>query len=208
VLYTHTVEENTLQLLQELMGLKFLKPFSLIGGTALSLQLGHRRSVDIDLFCLEDFDKGKMHEKLYGHFAKRINITSSVKNPLGVFAHVDEVKVDICWRPFPLLKPVMEIEGVRMWSLEDIAASKIFAISHRAVKKDFWDIDRLLDFFTIEEMASFYNTRYQQALAISVAKMVLYFDDAESSEAPVCLMGKTWEQVKKGIGKKINKQTK
>ena len=95
-----------------------------------------------------------------------------------------------------------------MWSLEDIAASKILAISGRAVKKDFWDLDRLLDIFSIEEIASFYNERYQQTLAISVAKMVLFFEEAELSQEPVCLMGKTWTKVKKGIAKKINKQTK
>ncbi len=208
MLYTATVENETLDLLHELMSLEFLTPFSLIGGTALSLLLGHRKSVDLDLFSITDFDKALMHEKLLNHFKTRINITSSVKNTLGVFSVIDGVKIDICWRPYPLLKPVLIIDKIRMWSLEDIAASKILAISGRAVKKYFWDLDRLLDVFSIEEIASYYDKRYQQALAISVAKMVLYFDDAETSEAPVCLLGKTWAKVKKSIAKKINKQTK
>jgi predicted nucleotidyltransferase component of viral defense system len=208
VLFRNTVEDETWNLLQELMDLEFLQAFNLIGGTALSLQLGHRKSVDLDLFSIPDFDKALMQKKLQEHFKIRIRISSSVKNTLGVFSAIDGIKVDVCSRPYPLLKPVLEIDGIRMWSLEDIAASKIFAISGRAVKKDFWDLDRLLDVFSIEEIASFYDRRYQQSLAISVAKMVLFFEEAELSEAPVCLMGKTWTKVKKSIAKKINKQTK
>lgn len=95
-----------------------------------------------------------------------------------------------------------------MWALEDIAASKVYAISARATKKDFWDIDILLDKFTIYQIVEFYTERYQQFLAIAVSKMLLYFDEAEESPSPICLLGKTWEQVKKGIFKKINEQTR
>ncbi|MEO7313272.1 MAG: nucleotidyl transferase AbiEii/AbiGii toxin family protein [Chitinophagaceae bacterium] len=208
MLHSSTVETNTLDLLHEFMALEFFKSFNLVGGTALSLQLGHRTSIDLDFFTVTDFDRAEMHQNLFQHFKTRIAISSSVKNTLGVFAVVDGVKVDICFRPYPLLRPAIIEDGIRMWSLEDIAASKIFAISGRAVKKDFWDLDRLLDIFSIEEIASFYDKRYRQSLAISVAKMVLFFDEADLSEAPVCLMGKTWPKVKKGISKKINKQSK
>jgi predicted nucleotidyltransferase component of viral defense system len=208
VLFTNTVAGETYGLLQELMALEVLEPFNLVGGTALSLLLGHRYSVDLDLFATVEFDRNAMHTALLAHFQSRIIITSSVKNTLGVFAVIDGVKVDICTRPYPLLKPIVVIDGVRCISLEDIAASKIFAISGRGAKKDFWDLDRLLDVFTIEEMAGFYHQRYQQVLAISVAKMVTTFSEAEASAAPKCLMKKTWSVVKKNIGKKINSQTK
>ena len=125
MLYSNTVEDETWDLLQELMGLEFLQAFSLIGGTALSLQLGHRKSIDLDLFSIPDFDKALMQKKLLEHFKTRISISSSVKNTLGVFSVIDGIKVDICCRPYPLLKPVLEMDGIRMWSLQDIAASKI-----------------------------------------------------------------------------------
>jgi predicted nucleotidyltransferase component of viral defense system len=196
VLYTNTVEQHTLELLKELMQLKFLKSFNLVGGTALSLLLGHRISVDLDLFTTTDFDRQKMQTALLNHFGNRVVITSSVKNKLGVFGSIDGVKVDLCFRPYPLLNDPLLIAGIRMWSLEDIAASKVFAISGRAVKKDFWDIDILLDKFTIQEITSFYQKRYQQTLAIAVAKMLTYFDEAEESENPKCLLGKTWPKIK------------
>jgi uncharacterized protein YdaU (DUF1376 family) len=84
----------------------------------------------------------------------------------------------------------------------------VYAIAGRATKKDFWDIDVLLDKFSLEDIAGFYHHRYQQGLAISVAKMLTYFDEADDSETPVCLQGKKWSQVKKSISKKINQQVK
>ena len=75
-------------------------------------------------------------------------------------------------------------------------------------KKNFWDIDALLDLFTIEEIVSFYQKKYLPLLAIGVAHMVTYFADAEESDNPNCLKGKTWTGVKKSIYKKINNNSK
>lgn len=57
MLYKNTINEGSLALLKELMGVGELSKFSLVGGTALSLQFGHRISDDIDLFIETDFDK-------------------------------------------------------------------------------------------------------------------------------------------------------
>ena len=56
MLHIETVEPNTLRVLRELMNIKELSAFNLVGGTALSLQLGHRKSDDIDLFLEKDFE--------------------------------------------------------------------------------------------------------------------------------------------------------
>ena len=208
MLQKQTVERGTFNLLMELMELSCLNDFNLVGGTALSLQLGHRKSVDIDLFNVQNFNIPSLREELKKHFGVRINIVSSEKNPLGVFAQIEGIKVDICKHPHPLLYPLLQIENIRMWSLQDIAASKVFAISARATKKDFWDLDRLLDEFNFLEIAAFYDKRYNHQLAIAVSKMLTYFDKAEESETPNCLFNKNWEQVKKSIFKKINEQTK
>ena len=49
----------TFQLIQELQNLPELKSFVLVGGTSLALQLGHRNSIDIDLFTHKEFDPDK-----------------------------------------------------------------------------------------------------------------------------------------------------
>ena len=50
MLYFKTVESPTLELLKQLMAVPILNPLRLVGGTALALQTGHRKSVDLDLF--------------------------------------------------------------------------------------------------------------------------------------------------------------
>ena len=190
------------------MNFKPLQEYSLVGGTALSLQLGHRISEDLDLFILKNFDKTKMQVALKKKFKDRIDIHSSVKNPLGVFAHIDGIKIDIVRHPYPLINDILLVDNIRMWSLLDIAAAKVYAISIRATKKDFWDIDRLLDIFNIEEIADAYYKRYNQFVALGVPKMLTYFSEADESKNPVCLLNKTWKQVQKSISKKINKQLK
>ena len=208
MLQRKTVELSTFTLLEELINLPFLEEFNLVGGTALSLQLGHRISVDLDLFNVEPFDIFNLRKSLDNHFGKRINIISSEKNRLGIFCFIDDVKIDICKHLFPLLNKPIIIEGIRMWSLEDIAASKVYAISNRGTRKDFWDLDLLLDHFSFYEIAGFYEKRYGHQLAISIAKMLVYFDTADDSDNPDCLLNKNWEGVKKSIFKKINQQTK
>lgn len=208
MLQRKTVELSTFTLLEELINLPNLENFNLVGGTALSLQLGHRISVDLDLFNIESFDILDLRNKLNTHFGTRINMVSSEKNKLGVFCFIDDVKIDICKHPFPLLNKPITIEGIRMWSLEDIAASKVYAISNRGTRKDFWDLDLLLDHFSFYQIASFYEKRYGHQLAISIAKMLVYFETADSSDNPHCLLNKNWEGVKKSIFKKINQQTK
>ena len=87
--------------------------------------------------------------------------------------------------------------------LQDIAASKVFAISARATKKDFWDLVRLLDEFSFLEIASFYDKRYEHKLAIAISKMLTYFEEVEESDTPICLLNKNWDQVKKVFSKKL-----
>ena len=56
MLYETVLDRSTYQLLKEYCTLPFLSNFSLAGGTALALRLGHRISYDIDLFSNENFD--------------------------------------------------------------------------------------------------------------------------------------------------------
>lgn len=84
-----TVEPNTLRILKQLMLLKELNGFSLVGCTALSLYLGHRISVDIDLFSVDKFENRaiiKVIERNFEGFVYR-----SANNPVGVFGAIDDI---------------------------------------------------------------------------------------------------------------------
>jgi len=190
--------------LKQLMGLAALKDFTLVGGTALSLKFGHRKSIDLDLFSISKFDNQELKDLLAANFE---SFESSVPNNApGVFAYIDGVKVDFVQYHFhPLIRPVEIVDGVRMASDEDIAAMKIFAILQRAKKKDFWDINLLLEKFGLENIISFYREKFpKNQMLISISQALLYFDDVENDEDPVSLHNMTWEQVKKEIKKHVN----
>jgi predicted nucleotidyltransferase component of viral defense system len=64
MLYTRTVSNKTLELLKQMMQDQILANFVLVGGTALSLQIGHRISIDLDLFSINPFDANQLGEYL------------------------------------------------------------------------------------------------------------------------------------------------
>lgn len=74
MLQTRTIEPGTLELLKQLMLLPVLEPFFLVGGTALALQLGHRKSIDLDLFTPQPFNNSTLLETLAAKFTISIEL--------------------------------------------------------------------------------------------------------------------------------------
>lgn len=180
-----------------------LQDFSLAGGTALSLYYGHRLSVDLDLFSTKDFSIGDIIpplEKVFEGF-----VYKNVNNPIGLFGFIDDVKVDfVKYQYHPIIGNFVSEDSIRIYSIPDIIAMKINAVLKRAAKKDFWDLAELLQHFSIEEFIAFYNKKYpSQQLLISIPQAMIYFEDAEESEAPVSLKGQSWDYVKQSIREKV-----
>jgi predicted nucleotidyltransferase component of viral defense system len=202
MLHLETVEPGAFAILKRLMELPELHDFYLVGGTALSLMYGHRISVDLDLFSYAKFDNTVIIDALNSHFGESYSTRSS--SHFGIFGFIDDVKVDIVRFPHPLIRPTLEIDGVRMYSPEEIVAMKVHAILGRGKKKDFWDIAELLQHFTVKDFVDFHKEKYStQNLYITVPQAITYFDDADESEDPVSLKGQTWESVKKIIQEKV-----
>ena len=208
MLRTETVEPGTFSLLRELCSIEQLSDFCLVGGTALSLRFGHRKSIDLDLFSHKSFDYHSVLSVLNFHFKHRVNIHRS-REKVGVFCTIDGVKVDLIKYDFPVLRPLEIIEGIPFYSNKDIAAMKIQAILGRGAKKGYWDIALLLDVFTITDFISLHQEKYpSQYLAISIPSAMLYFADAEDSESPVSLNGNNWIDVKAKIRERVDEYLK
>jgi len=141
-LFRETVSENMWKVLQKLMDDEKLNDFNLVGGTALSLLIGHRLSIDIDLFTGRDFDAQQMlHQLKDNHGADTGSFTKN-----AVFTFIDDIKIDVIAHKYPQIKPVETIEGVRLASIEDIGAMKLHAILQSGSRiKDFIDIYFLLE---------------------------------------------------------------
>lgn len=200
MLHLQTVQQSTLDLLIKLMHLPELRGFFLVGGTNLSLKLGHRISVDLDLFTEVSFDTEALHELLDSHFT---NLTVVLKNQGALLCYIEGVKVDFVAYRYGLLNPLETIAQIRFASLADIAAMKLNALSRRGVRKDYWDIDALLEHYSIAAMLEFFKQKHQSTDIGFIVRSLVYFVDADQSENPVALNKTTWEKVKKNIQKAV-----
>jgi predicted nucleotidyltransferase component of viral defense system len=203
MLHTQTVEPQTLSLLKRLMSMPQLNDFCLVGGTALSLKLGHRISIDLDLFQTTEIEAERLIKLLQQEFKSDFEY-ENLKINYAVFCKINKVKVDLVQYSHPLIDTVEVIDGIRMYSNKDIAAMKINAILGRGVKKDFWDLFELLKLYSLNDIINFYNQKYpNQQLLISIPNALTYFEDADDSPDPISLLGQTWEDVKEFIKFKV-----
>lgn len=203
MLYTNTVADRTLEILKEFCAIKELQDFFLVGGTNLSLRYGHRMSIDLDFFCISEFDNEvviQIMESNFPSFSYKNN-----QNPIGVFGFIDDIKIDLVRHHyFKQISSSELIEGIRLFGVRDIIAMKSVAILKRGVKKDFWDISELLQTYTVKDFIEVYKEKYpNNSIPISLPYALTYFADADDSEDPVCLKGLTWDQVKSNIQKAV-----
>ncbi|TFF39113.1 nucleotidyl transferase AbiEii/AbiGii toxin family protein [Mucilaginibacter psychrotolerans] len=202
MLHKKTVEPATLALLKELMVLDELKEFRLVGGTALSLLIGHRSSIDLDLFSDHPFNRDSIIDKLNENYAsfQFQGITSARL----FFTIINDVKVDFA-NPFEKFAyDYTVIDEIRFAAIEEIIALKLNAIAGRGAKKDFWDLHALLDIYSFEQMISFYHKRYPNNSLGMVAKSISYFAVADLQPDPYCFKNLQWENIKSNILTKFN----
>lgn len=205
MLFKETVSPELLKLLKELQAIPQLNDFRLVGGTSLALQLGHRKSIDIDLFADRSIDKDSLPRLLYTNFPD----LEIIKNTsFGFLTTIHNIKVDFCHDGGKFIRPIKTEAGIKMAALEDISAMKLGAILNRAVKKDFYDIAILLDRFSIKDMLGFYREKYpfvdaRQALESFKKSYKADEEAADKEKGLVTLNQLTWEQAKEKINKAL-----
>jgi hypothetical protein len=195
MLQTQTVVPQLLELLNKIMSEKLFSDFYLVGGTALALQIGHRNSIDIDLFGKSEIDSDLFTEKLseYGE----VKIIQNTKNIL--ITNINQVKVDFVNYKYPLVSDTISENNIRMFSRKDISAMKLNAIAGRGSRKDFIDLYFLMQEFSLKEMLSFYAKKYDAGSEFMVVKSLSYFDDADLQQQPQMFLDFDWENCKKTI---------
>ena len=195
MLHTETVEPSTMDLLKRLQRLPDLSNIRLVGGTALALHLGHRKSVDLDLFG--NFDPVVSYRKLLSDAGYSVE---GAENGTVQSLRVDNVKVDLVNYPYPWMDEALDEGGIKLAGLKDIAAMKLSAVANRGRKKDFIDVARLLDVFSLDQMLSFYREKFSVSDLSFPLRGLMYFDDAEEDPMPEMLDGNlTWDNVKKMV---------
>lgn len=191
MLQTETVSPATLELLKDLMKDEQLNDFFLVGGTALSLQINHRISIDLDFFSLNGFDENVL--LTYLETRRRFKLDSLTKHT--VKGKIDQVILDFITHAYPLVK------NVQLASLEDIAAMKLNAIVGNGTRvKDFIDIAYLSSHLSLKEMLEAYEHKYNSRNQVLVLKSLTYFNDINQNE-PIQLLGAAykWEPIQTRI---------
>lgn len=159
-LYYETVSTPLLSILRRLMSSEVFKDFRLVGGTALALQRGHRRSVDIDLFTdldYADMPVTDMKDYLEKEFPFHRGTESMDMPSNGYHIFLSEgqeppIKVDFFYTE-PFVFPAIEEDGLRIADQREIAAMKLGVIGNQIYRqKDYWDVHDLLEDYSLSEM--------------------------------------------------------
>ncbi len=210
-LYTNTINELVKNSLQILMQAPVFDPFRLVGGTALSLQVGHRESIDLDLFS--DAPYGSIDFDRIDYFLRQTFSyvsTSSMLPSIGKAYYLGKdknqtFKLDIFYTD-PFIQPFLLIDSIRLATIEEIIAMKIDVIQRGGRKKDFWDLHELVSRYSIHEMIELHALRYPYS---HDRTLILHnfsnFQFADEDLNPICLRGKYWEFIKDDFQVMISK---
>lgn len=206
-MHWQTVTPQLSAALERLMQEPLFASFRLVGGTALSLQLGHRVSVDIDMFTdipYGSVDFGAIDKFLRDAFDYVWPPDHSLQAGMGQSyiignSQQDSIKLDLYYTDLFAWAKVVS-NGIRMAAIEEIAAMKMDIVQRTGRKKDFWDIHELAERFSIREMIAFHKKRYPYNHDDALIRSNLTnFTSADDDFDPECLKGKHWELVKLDI---------
>jgi len=204
MLHYKTIDTKTLELLKKLQNIPMFTDLRLVGGTGLALQIGHRKSIDLDLFGKLDADLFAVSKSL-----NNLGTVSVLKKSENINIYlIDGIKVDIVNYPYPWLMDVVVEDSFQLANIKDITAMKLSAITNRGTKKDFIDIFFLLKEFSLAEMLDFYSQKYRDGTEFLVLKSLSYFDDAEEEEMPMMFYNLDWTAVKNHICTTLNNYLK
>ncbi len=167
---------NLLPLVKE-----FSRSFYLVGGTAIALQIGHRRSIDFDLFKATELN----HKLILDKIAKKNlkpTVTRRVEEQMNLM--INNVKFTFFHYPFPI-KPVVKFEkSIKMPTLLELAAMKAYALGRRSKWKDYVDLYYILtSYHTIQEISNTAEIIYGQLFSEKQFRAQLcFFNDIDSDE--------------------------
>lgn len=186
--------------------------FRLVGGTALSLHLGHRMSTDIDLFTDQEYgsvDFKELEDYLsnrYSYFSmSNIGVIGIGNSYLLGESEDKSIKLDIYYTD-PFIREAHIEDGIRLATTEEIAAMKMDVVQRGGRKKDFWDIHEILDTYTIDELMALHLERHPYTHdRETLLAQLKDFDEADNDFDPICLKQKIWELVKYDILRALNK---
>lgn len=202
-LHTEIFPEVQQRLFDALSQQEWMGPFYLAGGTALALQIGHRRSIDFDFFTEGDFDIGRVvqHLRTMGIFELFDRSEGTLNGALN------DVRVSFFSYEYPTLEGLHSHSKLFIADMLDIALMKLEAVSGRGSKKDFIDLFFLLKRFSLSALLQKHPQKFGLDLSnhYHLMKSLVYFEDAEHQPMPTMLQDVSWEDIKISIISEVRK---
>jgi predicted nucleotidyltransferase component of viral defense system len=180
MLQKKSVRDSLWNILTKLQKSEVFDNYFLVGGTALSLQLGHRISEDIDLFTRYDIKKDEILDFLNSNYNGKYQIIN-MQNIIFQIV-IEDTKVDFVKYNYELIEDAKMEEGIKYLGKKDISAMKLMAIANRGDQaKDFIDIYYLLKEISLDDMFEYYKQKYKQNDISPIKRSLIYFDDVTES---------------------------
>lgn len=180
--------------------------FYLAGGTALALRVGHRISIDFDLFSADNPLQQRERDSILEQLGLAFDGVRIIEARDGaLIARCDGIDVSFFAYRYDLLEPTDSAFGLQLASLADIAAMKISAIIGRGSRKDFVDLHVLMQHATLDTWITAAERKFpavDELRAMSLRALV-YFDDAEPEPMPRMNIDLDWQAVKAGLRKEV-----
>jgi hypothetical protein len=159
---------------------KFLDEFGLVGGTALALQIGHRRSINFDLATLIDIKIGKIRDKIRELYSIESTLIDEA-NELSIA--VNSVKLSFFKYPFSINFDVRYKELVKMPDILTISAMKAYALGRRVKWKDYVDLYFVFKKYSMGDLTiraiQIFKDEFNEKL---FREQLSYFEDIDYSE--------------------------
>lgn len=203
MLHYETVTPYLRDTMMRLMADPVFNTFRLVGGTSLSLRIGHRMSIDIDLFSDAHYGSIDFHSlqtHLRTMFPYCVGDCGEIVG-MGTTYFVgtsrdDAVKLDLFYTDM-FIAPMELEDGIRMASIDDLVAMKLDVVARAGRKKDFWDIHELANMYDVPTMLYLYEKRYPYGFSREeVLHGFTNFDKADREPNPRCLRKKDWNSIK------------
>ena len=186
-MHKEILSKNQIELLPVISG--FSKKFFLVGGTAIGLQIGHRQSIDFDLFSNQSIHPLSIKNKL-----KNEKISFSIIHQAYDQLHliISDVKLTFFNYPYNIPSKLNFDRIIKMPELIDLAAMKALALGGRAKWKDYVDIYFLLkDYFSLHDIEVRAIEIFDQAFNVKLFRQqLIYFEDIDFSEEVIFMKEK------------------
>lgn len=166
--------------------------FYLAGGTAVYYYLNHRHSLDLDFFIDKEIDFRKFYRFFQPAEIKLIS-KDTLHTKLG------KINISFFFHPYPLLKPLIDFDLVKIASLEDILCMKINAVISRGSRKVFVDIYFIMKHLNLKgnETIKLFIQKFGKYEELVIKKAITYFKDAEKEPEFPLIKKVEWKEVKK-----------